>query len=495
MRINKIISNLKELSKLRNSKKKIGLCHGVFDIFHYGHMLHLQKAKKNCDILVVSVTSDNFVNKGPNQPVNDSNKRLSILSSIEFVDYVYLSNNQTSEKILNTLKPNVYFKGKDYLKGDFTKNLQKEKKIVSKHGGKTFFTNTDLMSSTKIMNNNFDIWQKDQKNYLTKIAKEKVLKHFQIFTNKIKKTEVNIIGEVILDKYVYVSPQGMTSKDPAMSMVNEKSEILMGGVLAVAEILSNFVGQVNLYTASNSNFLNILKNRKKNIKIINLDPNRKTQIKTRFINANRSEKMLQVTNFKNDNSDISDLNKKLRLLKKKIKKNLIICDYGIGFFSSNMIKFLESLKIKKYLNVQTNSLNLGFNSFTKYKKFNYLCLDKREWEIGLQNQKIEDKNLVKYSKNNSNVHFALTDGKYGSTLFYNSSKFYAPVFISKTVDTTGCGDAYFSITSLLLINGFKNSLIPFLGNVYAGLHSNFHGNKDIVKKNDYFKFLKSITEF
>ena len=54
------------------------------------------------------------------------------------------------------------------------------------------------------------------------------------------------------------------------------------------------------------------------------------------------QKMLQVTNFKNDNSDISDLNKKLRL--KKLK-NLIICDHGIGFFS-NMIKFLESLKLK-----------------------------------------------------------------------------------------------------------------------------------------------------
>ena len=106
----------------------------MFDIFHYGHVSFTKQ--KNCDILVVSVTSDNFVNKGPNQPVNDANKRLSILSSIEFVDYVYLSNNQTSEK-LNTLKPNVYFKGKDYLKGDFTKNLQKEK-IVKKYGGKTF---------------------------------------------------------------------------------------------------------------------------------------------------------------------------------------------------------------------------------------------------------------------------------------------------------------------------------------------------------------------
>ncbi len=494
MNKSKIITNFKELSKLRKSKKKIGLCHGVFDILHYGHMLHLKKAKKNVDILVVSITSDKFVNKGPNQPINNAKKRLSLLSSIEYVDYVYLSDNKTSEKILSTLKPDIYFKGKDYLKGDFTKNLQKEKKIVNKFGGKTFFTNTDLMSSTKIMNNNFELWQNDQKNYLKNISKSYTQKYFENFLKKIGKTEVNLIGEVILDKYVFVSPQGMTSKDPAMSMINNKSEIITGGVLAVAEILSNFVGKVNLYTASNSNLINRLKKRK-NIKIINLDHNRKTQIKTRYINANRSEKILQVTNFKNDDKPIPNLNKKFKLLRKKIKKNLIICDYGIGLFSKPVIQFIESLKIKKYLNVQTNSLNLGFNSYKKYKRFYYVCLDRREWEIGLKNQKIDNKTLVNHSKNNRNIYFALTDGKYGSTLFYNSSKFYAPVFISKTVDTTGCGDAYFSITSLLLINGFQHNLIPFLGNVYAGMHSRFHGNKNIVEKNSFFKFLKSITDF
>ena len=63
------------------------------------------------------------------------------------------------------------------------------------------------------------------------------------------------------------------------------------------------------------------------------------------------------------------------------------------------------------------------------------------------------------------------------------------------MDTTGCGDAYFVVTSLLLINGFQHNLIPFLGNVYAGMHSRFHGNKNIVNKNSFFKFLKSITDF
>ena len=53
------------------SKKKqiVGMCHGVFDVVHYGHLKHFETAKKKVDKLVVSVTSDEFVNKGPDKPI------------------------------------------------------------------------------------------------------------------------------------------------------------------------------------------------------------------------------------------------------------------------------------------------------------------------------------------------------------------------------------------------------------------------------------------
>ena len=77
MRIEKLISLRKQLKK---KNLKVGLVHGVFDILHSGHIDHLREAKSHCDKLIVTVTSDRFVNKGPNRPFFKCNKRISNLS-------------------------------------------------------------------------------------------------------------------------------------------------------------------------------------------------------------------------------------------------------------------------------------------------------------------------------------------------------------------------------------------------------------------------------
>ena len=118
-------SFLTEIKK-KYQKKKIGLCHGVFDILHNGHIEHFKKAKKNVDILVVSITSKKFVNKGPRQPLNDDQKRLNLIDSIKYIDYVYINNAKDASGVLSNLKPNYYFKGQDYLKADNHGNLKKE---------------------------------------------------------------------------------------------------------------------------------------------------------------------------------------------------------------------------------------------------------------------------------------------------------------------------------------------------------------------------------
>ena len=85
MRSKKIVSieNLKK--KLKNSVKKISLVHGVFDIFHIGHKRHFEAAKSKSDILVVSLTTDKFVNKGPSRPVFNQDLRAEMITFLRLL--------------------------------------------------------------------------------------------------------------------------------------------------------------------------------------------------------------------------------------------------------------------------------------------------------------------------------------------------------------------------------------------------------------------------
>ena len=151
--------SFKELSKVRDLNKGsiIGLAHGAFDLFHYGHLLHLKRAKKNCDILIVSLTSDRFINKAPDRPYYKINKRLDFISNLSFVDFVVESDFESSIEILKKLKPNIYFKGSEYANysKDHTGKIKKELDALKKIGGKSFFTNEEILSSSFIINNFF----------------------------------------------------------------------------------------------------------------------------------------------------------------------------------------------------------------------------------------------------------------------------------------------------------------------------------------------------
>ena len=92
----------------------IGLCHGVFDVLHYGHIRHLRAARAMCDELVVSLTADQFVNKGPNKPVFTLEHRIEVMSAIVHVSRVIASHHPNGIQSLETVKPNKYFKDVEY---------------------------------------------------------------------------------------------------------------------------------------------------------------------------------------------------------------------------------------------------------------------------------------------------------------------------------------------------------------------------------------------
>jgi rfaE bifunctional protein nucleotidyltransferase chain/domain len=152
----KIYKSLKSLSFFLNKqkKKKIGLCHGCFDIVHWGHILHFASSKRKCDILIVTVTADKYVNKGLNRPIFSDKERAMLLSGIKYIDGVYINSKNHSVSILEKIKPNFYFKGKEYRSRNkkINNNFFLEKNAAKKNNIKIIYTNDRTSSTTMVVN-------------------------------------------------------------------------------------------------------------------------------------------------------------------------------------------------------------------------------------------------------------------------------------------------------------------------------------------------------
>ena len=108
-------SDVEKILKLLKKKgKKIVHCHGVFDLLHIGHLKHFESAKKYGDILIVTLTPDAYVDKGPKRPAFSEKLRLESIASLDVVDYVALNSSPTAISAIKKIKPNIYCKGPDY---------------------------------------------------------------------------------------------------------------------------------------------------------------------------------------------------------------------------------------------------------------------------------------------------------------------------------------------------------------------------------------------
>ena len=133
--------------------KTIAQCHGVFDLVHPGHVVYLKQAKAMADILIVSVTTAEYVNKEPWSPYFDDLTRMENLAALECVDYVVLSKHPTAVEVLDMIRPDLFIKGSEYASAanDATGGFKKEKDLVESYGGKVCFTKGKVFSSTKLI--------------------------------------------------------------------------------------------------------------------------------------------------------------------------------------------------------------------------------------------------------------------------------------------------------------------------------------------------------
>lgn len=105
----------KKLPSLRR-KNKIAFTNGCFDILHFGHVSYLKKAKGQGRILVLGLNSDISIKKikGPKRPIVDQKYRAGLLAALECVDFIVIFNEDTPEKLIKAVNPDILIKGEDW---------------------------------------------------------------------------------------------------------------------------------------------------------------------------------------------------------------------------------------------------------------------------------------------------------------------------------------------------------------------------------------------
>jgi len=145
-----------KVAQMRAAGRKVVLCHGCFDLMHPGHIKYFQAARRMGDALVVTLSPDCYVDKGPGRPAYTQALRAESIAALECVDYVAVNKWPTAVETLKLVRPDVYVKGQEFEKlEDKTGKLQQEHRTATELGIEFAFTHEIVFSSTKLLNTYF----------------------------------------------------------------------------------------------------------------------------------------------------------------------------------------------------------------------------------------------------------------------------------------------------------------------------------------------------
>lgn len=506
--ITKKIKTPDELARIvadfKKKNKTVIQCHGVFDLIHPGHLAHFEAAKKQGDILIVSVTADEFVNKGPDFPVFRDEIRAKSLAALEVIDYVVIDNHINAVEVIKKIKPNVYFKGQEYESAlkDPKRNLYKEAKAVESVGGEIRFSYEPVYSSSNFFKNRFNIYPEKTRGFLKEFSRRYKAQDLINTLKGLEKLKVLLIGETIIDEYCYCKGMGKIAKDNLVGTKYLSEEVFAGGILACANHLAGFCQSVDLVTVlgKKNNYKEFIKKAlEPNIKAkFFYDRAGQTIVKKRFIDPIFFSKMFEIYYFDDRNLPENISKKVNNYLEDIVPKYdaVIVNDYGHGFFTTDIIKILR--KKAKFLAVsaQTNSANYGFNLITKYKSPDYICIDEPEARLAVIEKDSDVSTVIKKILEKTRARkLIMTRGHLGSLACENKNKIYeTPVLSTKIVDRLGAGDAFFTISAALAALDCPIEIIGFIGNVIGALQVATMGNKEPVDPSQTYKFIQTLLK-
>jgi cytidyltransferase-like protein len=482
-----------ELPRIRQQfrDKRIVLCHGAFDLIHMGHLIHFEEAKAFGDILVVTITGDKHITKKRSVSFSETDRARQV-AALEIVDYVAIIQEPSAVAAIEALHPDVYIKGSEYanLVLDKSANIFREKELVERYGGRIEFTSGQTFSSTKL--SHFLLASPEASQGDPLLRNDRVVfrdisdRHFTLeqlkgFLAGASALRVCVLGETIIDEWVDVRVTNLSQKSRCVAGIERSRIRQIGGAGVVALHLADFVSEVHCYTNGLTGALPA------NVKVVDL--NDAPLVKTRFVDADTGHKL-----FECKSDDVKSVAVE-RLPDFDQFDLVLLADFGHGLLDRALMngKIAATKKAFVAAMAQVNSSNYGYNLPTKYRGAHFYSLNRTEAELCLQERGLPVADVAaRMSTILDSTFLAVTDGERGAHITRRGETYMLPTLSTSTVDTIGCGDAFFALASVAASLGCPAGLVALAGSIGAAAVAQRRGNERPISDQEFMTIGKIV---
>ncbi len=492
--------------QLRAQGKTVVQCHGNFDIVHPGHIRYLRFAKAQGDILIVSVSADSRVGKGVDRPYINEELRLENLAAFEFVDYVCLDDNNWAGPVLETLRPDVYVKGREY---EHMANPQfaRERQLVEGYGGKVIFSSGDVVySSTRILEQFRDRFPLKhskveyfcRRNDITRQSLAKLLRGGAGL-------RVLVVGDPVLDHYIQCDAQGIAAEAPILTVSPLREDWFLGAGALVARQFSAFGASASFVTPLNDSPYSLqFRERMQDagVEVLAIeDDARPTYVKTRYLVEDR--KVLKVNVGRYAPLSTVATQHVIRTLREQLPRfdAMVVLDFGYGMFGHTLTRAVSELSQELgkpyFIDVSASSRA----NILKFKRPRLATPTEEELRLALADNESGISNLaLRYYRQTGAGNLVTTMGKRGVVLFAPPEEGndrlptdYLPSLAHNPVDTVGAGDVFLTTACLTALAGHPLAAGVYLASAASAVHIQKVGN-DPVSVAELERFLDGRPE-
>jgi rfaE bifunctional protein kinase chain/domain/rfaE bifunctional protein nucleotidyltransferase chain/domain len=468
----------------RPRKRKVIMCHGAFDIVHPGHLRHLMYAKEKADLLIASITADEYITKAEHRPFVPQELRAASLAALEMVDYVIIDPNPTPIQSIRHLQPDFFAKGYEYFANGVPPRTQEEIDTLAEYGGEMVFTPGDVVYSSSAL-----IEASPPRLALEKLLALLESEGFNFddlrqVVRRLAGLRVHVVGDTIVDSYSYCSLLGATAKSPTFSVKHDFSERFSGGAAVVAKHVRAAGASVTFSTVLGNDELRgfvELDLAQAGIQCLPVvDATRPTTHKERFISD--GYKLLQVDRV--DNATISDkvLNRLCAQLRDTDADLVVFSDFRHGIFNRQTIRTLQKAIPSNAMKAADSQVSNRWGNILDFTDFDLLTPNEREARFALGDQDSMVRPLASELFRRARCgHLILKLGERG-LIGYRSPgpmpREFFPVdsFVDRVIDPIGAGDALLAYSSLALAAGGNFVLATILGALGAAASCEREGN-------------------